>query len=277
MKKIITITLALLCMTFSFAQKKEKIKGSKIVTFTSREINNFNSLEISDNVDVYIEKGTKCAIKIEADDNIHEAIITNIKGETLEINTSKEITTAKKKVVWITYTADLKSILVKNGVTLNAITAIELDDININSFDETKLFLNVNAKKFSLKTNDKSQTELNLKSDDANLVLEKNSVLKALINAISLKLDLYQKTVATIEGDAATAVVKLNNNSTLDSRKLIVKLLDLTTQSYSDCKVFAATGIIIAASDKSEIQLLGTPKIEMRSFADEAKLLKKLK
>jgi hypothetical protein len=234
-------------------------------------------LEISDNVEVYIEKGTKCAIKIEADDNLHETIITNLKGETLEINTAKEITAAKKKVIWITYNADLKSISIKNEVVLNAIAAIELDDISINSFDETKLFLNVNAKKFSLKTNDKSQTELNLKSEDANVVLEKNSTLKSLINAISLKLDLYQKTTATIEGDAATAVVKLNNNSTLDSRKLIVKLLDLTTQSYSDCKVFATTGIIIAATEKSEIQLLGTPKIEMRIFADEAKLLKKLK
>ncbi len=277
MKRITTITLALLCMTFSFAQKKEKTKGSKTVTFTVRDIAHFNAIEISDNVDVYIEKGTKCAIKIEADDNLHEAIITNLKGETLEINTSKEITAAKKKVVWITYNADLKSILIKNEVVLNAIAAIELDDISINSFDETKLFLNANAKKFSLKTNDKSQTEINLKSEDASLSLEKNSTLKALINTISLKLDLYQKTTATIEGDAATAIVKLNNNSTLDSRKLIVKLLDLTTQSYSDCKVFATTGIIIAATEKSEIQLLGTPKIEMRTFADEAKLLKKLK
>lgn len=277
MKKHLILVCTFFCMFFTVAQKKEKIKGSKIVSFTTREIPIYSALEISDNLEIYLEKGTKCAIKIEADDNIHETISTNLKGATLEISALKEITAAKKKAVWLTYTDELKFITIKNEVVLNAIAAIELNDISINSFNEAKLFLNANTKKFNLTSNDKSQIELNLKSDEVNLILDKNSNIKTLINTIDLKLDLHQKANAIIEGDAATATIKLYNNSTLDSRKMTVKLLNLATEGYSTSKVFAGTGIIITATGKSEIQLLGTPKIEINTFADEAKLLKKLK
>ncbi|MFV8358147.1 GIN domain-containing protein, partial [Flavobacterium sp. XS1P32] len=140
-----------------------------------------------------------------------------------------------------------------------------------------KLFMNVNASKFVLQSNDKSKTELNIKSDNTTIELSKNSSLKALITATNLKIDMYQKSDATLEGEATSAVIRLDNNASLTANKLTLKNADVTTESYSNCSVNVSTTVVIDAANKSEIQLVGTPKIEIRKFADEAKLIKKLK
>ena len=72
-------------------------------------------------------------------------------------------------------------------------------------------------------------------------------------------------------------MLRLDNNASFTGNKLTTKNADVTTESYSTCSLFTEIAVIIDAADKSEIQLLGSPKIEIRKFADEAKLIKKLK
>ena len=278
MKKFtVLLVLLLLSTSFVLAQKKEKIKGSKMVTTELREIGSFESLEIEDNLEVYLEKGDKAEIKIEADENLHNLIISDLKDKALLIYASKKPVSFKKLIVRITYTNDLSIVTSKNETTINAIQEIELENITFKTLDYSKLFLNVNAKNFILQSDDKSKTELNLKSGKASIELNKNAMLKALISTIDLKVDLYQKAKATIEGDATTAKIRLDDNSSLTGNKLTVKNIDVTTEGDSSCSVNAVTTAVIDAAKKSEIQLIGSPKIEIRKFADEAKLLKKLK
>ena len=278
MKKFtVLLVLLLLSTSFVLAQKKEKIKGSKMVTTELREIGSFESLEIEDNLEVYLEKGDKAEIKIEADENLHNLIISDLKDKALLIYASKKPVSFKKLIVRITYTNDLSIVTSKNETTINAIQEIELENITFKSLDYSKLFLNVNAKNFILQSDDKSKTELNLKSGKASIELNKNAMLKALISTIDLKVDLYQKAKATIEGDATTAKIRLDDNSSLTGNKLTVKNIDVTTEGDSSCSVNAVTTAVIDAAKKSEIQLIGSPKIEIRKFADEARLIKKLK
>jgi hypothetical protein len=55
---------------------------------------------------------------------------------------------------------------------------------------------------------------------------------------------------------------------------LTIKDLELITESYSTASINAETSLSISAGEKSEIQIYGNPKIEIRRFDDEAKLLK---
>ena len=77
------------------------------------------------------------------------------------------------------------------------------------------------------------------------------------------------------EIDSVAAKIRLDDNSSLTGNKLTVKNIDVTTEGDSSCSVNAVTTAVIDAAKKSEIQLIGSPKIEIRKFADEAKLLKK--
>lgn len=277
MKKYTLVLLLLVATMTTFAQKKEKIKGSKTVTIATKEIGEFNSLEVNDNLEVYLERGEKNEIKIEADDNLHEIIGMDLNGQALRIYTSKEASIFKKLIVRVTYTKDLTKVIAKNTTVVNAIQELQLDDITFNSVDYSKLFLNVNAKKFALIADDKSKTELNLKSENGSVQLSKNAGLKALVVATDFKCDLYQKANAAIEGTATNGIFRLDNNSSFIGSKFTVKNANVTAESYSTGSILAETTVSIAAGDKAEVQLLGNPKIDLTRFSGEAKLIKRSK
>jgi len=276
MKKVLLLLFALLFSVLTFAQKKEKIKGTKIVTVTQKEVENFENLEVEDNIEIFLAKGSSQSLEIEADDNLHETIKAEINGSTLRLYTDKEVTGAKKLSVRVTYTDNLKSITAKNEVTLNSLTDLQLENITIKNLDYSKSYLNVKSANFTLIMNDKATAELNFQGDNVAIELSKSSQLKALIAAgISAKIDLYQKTTAVIEGDAADAKIRVDNNASFTGKKFTAKNMQLIAEGYTNCNVNATETISIAASGKAQVQLFGKPKVEVTNFADSATIFKK--
>ena len=274
------IYLSIITLIFStsilLAQKAEKIKSSKVVTTSQKEIKSFNAIEIGDNLEINLEKGDKNEIKIEADDNLHDIINLEVQDDILMISTSKEAQGFKKLSVKITYTNNLNLVTTKDESVVNAIQEIILDNITFKTFNKSKLFLNVNSKNFILQSNDKSKIELNLKGENSFIELSKNATLKALINSVDLKCDLYQKANAVIEGDATNANLRLDNSAELNARNFNIKNGNLAIEGNANCSILAENSIAISATDRAEIALFGTPKIEINKLEGEAKLLKKL-
>ena len=271
-----SLIILLLSTTLVFSQKAEKIKGSKVVTSSIQQVKPFTMIEVEDNIEIYLEKGVKSEIKIEADDNLHDAISLKVENNILIISTSKEIQGFKKLTVKVTYTNDLNLITTKDESIVTAIQEIILDTITFKSLDKSKLFLNVNAGNFNLLADDKSKIELNLKSETAFVELSKNSSLKALINSSELKCDLYQKSSAIIEGDSDNSIIRIDNLAELNAIKFNSKTSDLTIEGKASCSLVVENNFILDANDNTEISIYGNPKIEIRKFSGEAKLLKKL-
>ena len=271
-----SLIILLLSTTLVFSQKAEKIKGSKVVTSSIQQVKPFTMIEVEDNIEIYLEKGVKSEIKIEADDNLHDVISLKVENNILIISTSKEIQGFKKLTVKITYTNDLNLITTKDESIVTAIQEIILDTITFKSLDKSKLFLNVNAGNFNLLADDKSKIELNLKSETAFVELSKNSSLKALINSSELKCDLYQKSSAILEGDSDNSIIRIDNLAELNAIKFNSKTSDLTIEGKANCSLVVENNFILDANDNTEISIYGNPKIEIRKFSGEAKLLKKL-
>ena len=271
-----SLIILLLSTTLVFSQKAEKIKGSKVVTSSIQQVKPFTMIEVEDNIEIYLEKGVKSEIKIEADDNLHDAISLKVENNILIISTSKEIQGFKKLTVKVTYTNDLNLITTKDESIVTAIQEIILDTITFKSLDKSKLFLNVNAGNFNLLADDKSKIELNLKSETAFVELSKNSSLKALINSSELKCDLYQKSSAILEGDSDNSIIRIDNLAELNAIKFNSKTSDLTIEGKASCSLVVENNFILDANDNTEISIYGNPKIEIRKFSGEAKLLKKL-
>ncbi|MCW2119536.1 DUF2807 domain-containing protein [Flavobacterium sp. 7A] len=277
MKKAVTIFLLLLCTSMGFAQKKERVKGSKAVTTKLDNLSAYKSLEVSDNLEIYLEKGENPTLKIEADDNLHDIISTTVKDSILYLSTTKDAYRFKKLTIYLTYTNILEQVIARNESMINALQELQLDTLKVKAFNEAKLFLNVNTKNFILEANDESKTELNLKSEKGKVILSQTSTLKSLVKTNNFTCDLYQKSVAEIEGNTTNAKIRLDNNGNFTGKKFSCKNINLIAESYSNCSVNAETTISISANGKSEIQLLGSPKIEIINFTDEVKLFKKTK
>jgi len=173
MKHIIGLVTLLLFTSLAFAQK-EKVKGSKIVTVVQKEITEFQELEIADNLEIFLIKGDKCALEIEADDNLQEYISVNAKGKALYLAATRQVTGAKKFSIRVTYTDSFKLLAAKDDANITALAELNLPSFTFKIHDNVKIYANVNAKTFTLMSDDKSKAELNLKSEDATIEMSKN-------------------------------------------------------------------------------------------------------
>jgi len=277
-KNITFILLAMFTTTIATAQVKlEKIKGSKIVTVTTKEVESFENVEIENFLDVYFVKSEKTSIEIEADDNLHDILSYNVLGNTLKLTALKEPTGEKKFAIRINYNDSLKLIVARHESKINALADINLENITIKNFDKSQSFLNIKSTHFTLIMTDKSKAEINVKADKSVIELSKDAKVKGLIASPEAKIDLYQKAEAEIEGDAQIAKIRLDNNSSLIAKKFTVKDMELVAESYTKCSVNAQKSIEISASGKTEIDLLGEPKVDLKVFTNSAILAKKEK
>ena len=275
MKKIITLSILLLSI-YAIGQKKEKVKGSRIVKLEQKEIASFKSIEVEDNLEVFLVKGKECALEIEADDNLIQYVEYKLAGSNLRISTAKDLSSYKKLSVRVTYTDDFTMVVAKNETNVTALSDVVLDNITFKSFDYAKLFLNAKTKNFTLMANDKSKVELNLKSEKTAIDLSKSATLKALISSNEMKFDMYQKSSAEIEGDIVDLKLRLDNNTDFVGRKLMVKNASLETNGYSKSVVNISNLVTINAADNSEIELYGDIlKYDLKHFSDNAILRKK--
>jgi hypothetical protein len=277
MKKFIVALLLSFVTSIGSAQKSEKIKGSRNVTIESKNSVDFNLLEVDDNLEVYLQLGENTAIKVEADDNLQDVIEITSNGKALYIHTTKDVTRYKKMIVRITYTSELNKIIARGDSEINVIQGIIVDTLEVRTYDKSKMFMNATVSNFSLQGDDKSTTELNLKSINSKIVMSKDSEIKALINATDLTCDLYQNASAKIEGDAANGTIRVDNGSKLTADKLNIKKLTILSEGSSVAAINALETVAIEAYNKSEIDLYGNAKIDLRNLTEEAKLIKKMK
>jgi hypothetical protein len=275
MKNLALLFIAILFTGLSYGQKREKIKGSKNVTIEKKEIGNFENLEIEDNIDIILIKSDKCSLEIEADDNLHSEININSNGNTLRLTTSKDVGGFKKFLIKVFYNNDFKLLLAKHESVVTATSEIVLDNFTVKAFDYAKIYMNGSVKSFTIMQNDKSKSELNLKSEMASIELSKNAQLKALIASNQLKVDLYQKSNAVIEGDVSDLKLRVDNSSEFIGMNLITKNAELIAEANTTTKINVVTNATIEASGKSEIQFYGDAKIELKKFTENTVIMKK--
>lgn len=268
--------IALMCISVvSFAQKKEKVKGSKIVTIEKKQIEAFESIEVLDNFDVSLVKGSLCGVEIEADDNLHEVIDLAMNGTMLRISTTKTISGYKKLSIRITYTDTFKEIIARNDVKIATVGKMELPKISVRGYDDSKILLNGKSDEFVLALDDDSEIEMNIKSKKTTVSLLKSAEAKSVIVGEDATFDLYQKSQAKVEGDCNNMILRLDNNASFAGKSFVVKQADLTVEESCSAEVNVKDLVKIDASGKTEVVLFNDPKIEMIRFSDNAVLRKK--
>ncbi len=275
MHKFPALFLALL-IAVTVSGQSQKLKGSRNVTTDQRETGNFINIEVEDNVEVFLVRGDRCGVEIEADDNLHQAISISLNGETLRVSASADVTSAKKFSVKLTHTAALEMLIAKDDARVTSLTDLNLSNFTVKTAGSARIYASVKAKSFTLMANDKSRIEMNLNCDNAIVELSQNAQLKALVSSPKLKFDMYQKTLASIEGDVLDLKLRLSNNANFTGKNLTAKNADMVTEENVNCSI-AVTGVAtIDASGKAEIELHGEQtRIEIRKFTGNSSIRKR--
>ena len=275
MKKALIILFVSLLFSNSYAQKKEKIKGSRNVTVSETNINSFNRIIVGEDFKIDLIEGQQASVFIEADDNLQDVIKFSVADSTLSFQTSRNITTFKKMNIKVTYTRALKQIETLDNAEVSSLTSINLDEITLMHSGSSRAYLNIKSPKFKLTNNDRSKLKLNVETGLATLELNDNSKIEALIEGESLEVDAYQRANAKIEGDLQKMEVRADNTSVFNGRNLIAMNADVSGDLNSKIYINVTDAVTIGAKGNSEIFIYNTPAITLTAFEGTSKLHKK--
>lgn len=268
--------LLFLMLTCAVSAQKEKLKGSRNVTQVAVETAGFTSIEVDDNLELFIRQGNGTEVFTEADDNLHEAISVTVSGGALRLSIVKDVASYKKLAVQVTFNSDLTMITLKDEARLTALTDLKLNNFTIKALGNARAHATVKSPTFTFMGNDKARAELNVTADNILLELNKGANVKALFSSKKMIADLYQKATANIEGDVSDLKLRMDGSTDFIGKNLSVKMAEMIVEGSANAGVAVSGTAIIEASGKTDTTLYGDQsKIEIRKFSDNATIRKK--
>ena len=144
---LITTYLIILFTTSScFFEGMTGIKGSNHVVSEERNISsNFEVIKVQQGITVYLTQGNSTQIKVEADDNIIDLLVTEITNDELKIYFKKNVNRAKARNVYLT-TSDISKIRTSSGAHVKSENTIQTTTLNLDSSSGSSMKIYVNAK-----------------------------------------------------------------------------------------------------------------------------------
>lgn len=268
------LPLLLLVVLFS-CKAQDKIKGSRNVKTEQYNLTSFHSIQAKGEFKIGLLKGSRPLIEIEADDNLHDLIQTEVIDGVLYIKPIKDFSRTKRQELRITFSDTLRNILIAGEVELESLQDLYFQDFQLETRKKSKAFLTLTAKSFNLIQNDDAESELNITASDVVFQLNQSSKVEALVNSPIFKVDIYEKASARIDGEIQDFIIRADQSSKFDGENLTSVKANVLAQGDSEVKVNATDSLEIIAKGTSEVDIFNNPKIDLIELKDEAVIAKK--
>lgn len=120
------------------------IRGNGNVTEEIRNLEDFDEIEVSLGMNVYLTHGSPASVKVIADNNLHEVIETDVDGDVLKVYVSANIREAREKKVMITV-EDITRVNVTSGANVYSTNQLEADDLELKATLGSNMTMELNA------------------------------------------------------------------------------------------------------------------------------------
>lgn len=139
------------------------IRGNGNVTKETRNVDEFDEIEVSRGMNVYISQGETTKVVVNADENLIDAIETVVIGDVLEIRATKNIRSATTKKVFVTV-PKITSVKTSSGSNVHSETLFDAKTIEFSSSSGSNLKFEVNAERINASTSSGSNITLSGKA-----------------------------------------------------------------------------------------------------------------
>ncbi|WGD35041.1 DUF2807 domain-containing protein [Olleya sp. YS] len=272
-KQLLSLFLILITTT-AFSQKKEKVKGSRVLSTETTAVYGFQRLVLNEDFEVKLVKADSTSVQIMTDDNLHEYISIVSQDSTLSLKTTAKLQ-EKKLEITVFYNDILNTIELNEDAEISSENTLEFNDLTLTASESSKAYLTIESDLFKIINNDRAKVELNVTAKAVNLELNDNSKLEALINASNIVADLLESANAKVEGDTENLTLTADNSSDFRGENLTVKDASVKTENRAEVSIEVNGDLIIDASGSSDISIYGSPKITIEAFEDNAILRRK--
>jgi len=214
--------MAILAVTVSAeAQLRKTVYARGEVTTEDRQAGSFNSVNVSTGITVYLSQGDKESIRVEADENLHEYIVTEIRGGVLNIYSEFNIRNAKSRKVYVTI-KEVKSLKTSSAGDIKGQTPFTADMLTLATSSAGDINLEVRANEVRATTNSSGDI--------------------------------------TLKGSADKLTADLSSAGDLNAFDFTVREADITASSAGDATITVTETLKARASSAGDIHYRGKPK-----------------
>ncbi len=272
MKKILAVVFVFCLCLQTFAQRKPKIKGNRNVIESTENLPRFTEIQLDDDIDVLVQKGSVESVTIEADDNLMDVLKLSVSDGTLYISSFYNITSKKKLNITVFYT-ELEALTLSNGlITMKDV--ITSDYLDVKASGASRLILNASADVINIQMDENSSGDFNVASDSLNLTFKDRIDAKVYATGKNNTLLMYKNASVKMEGNTANFTAKLYGNSTLKAEEFKALTMLLESEDSPDAKVYVMDEFKLSSKGASKTSLYGNPKITILEFLDTSQLHK---
>lgn len=141
---VVTSILSIIMLSCDFSLNiGTGIDGNKKVVTQDRNIsNNFESIKVSQGLDLYITQSNDVSLSVEADENLHDIIMTDVENGTLRIYTTENIRRAASKKINLSID-NISAIKATSGSDVFSTNTIKTNSLELNSTSGADITLDV--------------------------------------------------------------------------------------------------------------------------------------
>jgi len=240
MKKIRSIQLIVLLAVFisqgCVLDYAQTISGNGNVITEERDVDPFDKLRVSSGIDVYITQGDVESLELEADENLHEVILTEVREGTLRIWTEYNIRNADAKKVHLTY-KDLSSIRISSAGDVYSTNRMKVEDLRLS--------------------------------------LSSAGDLKLEVDASSIDISISSSGDARLSGTTDILEASLSSAGDLHAFELESKKCKVHASSAGSARVYASEELDMSSSSAGDIHYKGDAQITRMSTSSAGSIVKK--
>lgn len=201
-------------------QIRRTVYGNKNVVTKERPAGNFTGLRVSTGIDVYLKQGSREAVSVEADENLHEYIVTEIKNGVLNVYADANIRSASRKRVYVTMN-DIRSIKTTSAGDIIGETPVKTDELELSASSAGNINLEIHAKKVGI--------------------------------------DISSSGDMTLNGNADMLTASLSSAGDLNAYELEVREAEVSVSSAGDADIYVSDRLTAKASSAGDINYRGNP------------------
>ena len=220
--KILTIAIAILSIaSCTHAQMRKSVSGNGNVVTKERKTEQFTGIKVSSGIDVYLKQGDNLSLTVEADENLHEYILTEVRDGVLNVYTDANIREAERTRVNVT----IKEI--------NSVKASSAGDV----FGQTPL-----------------------KTETLDLSVSSAGDIKLEVYAKEIDLEISSSGDMTLSGEADVLDADLSSAGDLNAYDLTVREAEISVSSAGNADITVTEKLSARASSAGDINYKGDPK-----------------
>jgi len=221
LKFIITIVLCISITSCIDAQLRKTVYGNNKVIKRDRTAEPFTAVRVSSGIDVYLSQGDKISLSVEADENLHEYILTEVSDGVLRVYTEVNIREAEMKKVYVTM-KEVRALSTSSAGDLIGETPVRSDELRLSASSAGDIKIEVYAKNID--------TDISSSGD------------------------------VTLTGEADMLDASLSSAGDLNAFNLKVREAEVSASSAGNADVYVTERIVARASSAGDINYKGDPK-----------------